>query len=261
MPRTKRLQPSEPAAAETIRDRVRRVAVEILSDEQNGLHFAQLRDRLIDRLSDVAPGNIPAGLVEFSQNLPPEVLKPLRGLYIHSRFASPGRSAKPASAANSQARHAESAFYKPFAEWLVNELEECTHAIPLGGNTFGGKWGTPDVIGVREQPRGSLIAFPSEIVSAEIKVDGHQLIVAFGQAVAYRLFSHKSYLVIPVSSPEEDVARLDVLARVLGIGLILFDTRSPEQPNFSIRVRAMKHEPDGFYLNDCLRHVQQKLFR
>jgi hypothetical protein len=180
---------------------------------------------------------------------------------LHTRFADAAEQSGRSRESAPRNRHAESAFYAPFADWLVNELEECTHAIPLGGKTFGGKWGTPDVIGLREQPRGSLITFPTEIVSAEIKVDGHQLIVAFGQAVAYRLFSHKSYLVVPVSSPEEDVARLDVLARVLGIGLILFDPRSPSQPSFSIRVRAMKHEPDGFYLNDCLRHVQQKLFR
>jgi hypothetical protein len=261
MPKATRRESAAPAPAESIRERVRRVAVQVLSDQPNGLHFVELRDRLIAELSDVAPGNIPAGLVEFSQNLPTEVLKPSRGLYLHSRFAATAARAAPAATPASRHRHPEAAFYSPFAEWLVNELEECTRAIALGGNVFRGKWGTPDVIGVREQPRGSLISFPAEIVSAEIKVDGHQLIVAFGQAVAYRLFSHKSYLVIPVSSPEEDVARLDVLARVLGIGLILFDTRSPAQPNFSIRVRAMKHEPDGFYLNDCLRHVQQKLFR
>jgi len=44
----------------------------------------------------------------------------------------------------------EEGFYKPFADWLVNEVEECTRAIPLGGNLFRDKWGTPDVIGKRE---------------------------------------------------------------------------------------------------------------
>ncbi len=97
-------------------------------------------------------------------------------------------------------------------------------------------------------------------MSAEIKTETTQLIVAFGQAVAYRLFSHKSYLVVPLNSPEEDIARLDVLSRIVGIGLIMFDASSTAEPRFSIRVRAQKHEPDGFYLNDCVRHVEKTLF-
>ncbi len=94
----------------------------------------------------------------------------------------------------------------------------------------------------------------------EVKIDTKALITAFGQACAYRLFSHKSYLVVPAASSEEDVARLDVLARLFGIGLILFDAGNPELPRFSIRVRASKHEPDGFYVNRCLKMVETQLF-
>lgn len=45
-----------------------------------------------------------------------------------------------------------------------------------------------------------------EIVSVEIKTDTNQLITAFGQACAYKLFSHKVYLVIP--NAEQDVGRI-----------------------------------------------------
>lgn len=42
----------------------------------------------------------------------------------------------------------EESFYSSFAEYLEGDLGECTKAIPLGGNRFGGKWGTPDVLGI-----------------------------------------------------------------------------------------------------------------
>ena len=51
--------------------------------------------------------------------------------------------------------------------------------------------------GKRESCRSDIIQAPVEIVAAEIKLDMAQLVTAFGQACAYCLFAHKSYLVIP----------------------------------------------------------------
>jgi len=102
-------------------------------------------------------------------------------------------------------------FYEPFARRLVDELEECTKAIPLVGNKFKDKWGTPDVIGKREPRRSDIVKALTEIVSAEIKADTRDLITAFGQSCSYKLFSHKSYLVIPKNSPESDISKLDAL--------------------------------------------------
>ena len=142
----------------------------------------------------------------------------------------------------------------------MNELEECTKAIEVGGNAFKDKLGTPDVIGIREPRKSDIIQFPTEIISAEIKLDSASLITAFGQACAYRLFSHKSYIVVPVESPEDDIARLDTLGRIFGIGLILFNAADPKVPNFEIRVRAAKHEPDMFYVNRCMKLIEDELF-
>lgn len=130
----------------------------------------------------------------------------------------------------------------------------------LGGNRFRDKWGTPDVIGIREPRRGDIIKPPTEIVSAEIKLDRTGLIVAFGQACAYKLFSHRSYIVVPRESSEDDIARLDVLCRTLGVGLILFDATNPGSPQFEIRVRGAKHEPDMFYVNKFIKLVEEELF-
>ena len=154
----------------------------------------------------------------------------------------------------------EKAFYEPFADWLVNDLEECTKAIGVGGNVFKDKWGTPDVIGIREPKKSDIVKFPTEILSAEIKLDSTSLITAFGQACSYRLFSHKSYVVVPSDSPQDDIARLDALARVFGIGLILFTSTDPKAPNFEIRVRATKQEPDMFYVNRCMKLIENELF-
>ena len=129
-----------------------------------------------------------------------------------------------------------------------------------GGNAFKDKWGTPDVIGIREPKKSDIIQFPTEIISAEIKLDSASLITAFGQACAYRLFSHKSYIVVPTDSPEDDIARLDTLGRIFGIGLILFNVSDPKTLNFEIRVRAAKHEPDMFYVNRCMKLIEDELF-
>jgi hypothetical protein len=153
----------------------------------------------------------------------------------------------------------EAAFYKPFANWLV-QMKECTKAIPLGGNRFGGRWGTPDVIGKRESKGSDIIKAPTEIVSAEVKVDSSALITAFGQACSYKLFSHKSYLVVPKNSPQDDMSKLDALCQIFGIGLVLFDIGTAERAGFEIRVRPQRHEPDMFHMNRCMREVESDLF-
>lgn len=254
----------------TARETVRRFAVEVLADVPEGLRYSEIERRIRARFPDMKPNTVTGSLWAFTQDLPPEVVKPSRGHYRHAKFgatsdAEAGGDLAPSLAGTKTpqaptARPKESVFYRPFADWLVNELEECTRAIPLGGSVFRDKWGTPDVLGVREARKSDIVKFPTEIIAAEVKVDGAELITAFGQACAYRLFSHKAYLVVPTSSSEEDVARLDVLARLFGIGLILFDASSPSEPRFAIRVRASKNEPDPFYANKCLKVVERELF-
>jgi len=122
------------------------------------------------------------------------------------------------------------------------------------------KWGTPDVVGVREAKRSDIIKPPTEIVSAEIKLDPGNLITAFGQACSYKLFSHKSYIVVPDNSSEDDIARLDALSRIFGIGLVIFNPLEPKNPAFRIRSRASREEPDMFYVNKYLKLVEDELF-
>lgn len=143
----------------------------------------------------------------------------------------------------------EEQFYQPFADWLKNELDEVTIAVPIGGAGFQKKWGTPDVVGVYKPLASHRIKFDLEIVSAEIKVDPNQPVVAFGQAAAYRLFSAKSYVVIPNNTSPEDYGRLEALCMLFGIGLVVFNP-DVEAPHFAIRVRAQRFSPDMFYVNE-----------
>jgi len=161
----------------------------------------------------------------------------------------------------------ESEFYEPFAQWLKNDLDEVTDVAPLGGASMRSKWGTPDVIGVYKPLAANLIKFPIEIVSAEIKIDPQAPVVAFGQAVPYRLFSSKTYVAMPTALTEEDKDRLESLCILFGVGLVLFDVDKSD-PKFSIRVRAQRFSPDMFYVNEFADRLKlhdaevfEKLFR
>ncbi|MCY3972655.1 MAG: hypothetical protein OXF52_00370 [Candidatus Dadabacteria bacterium] len=157
----------------------------------------------------------------------------------------------------------EEDFYKPFADYLMSSRDggfpECTKAIPLGGNTFRDFWATPDVIGLYEKKRSDVIPFSPEVVSAEIKLENSKqaLMTAFGQACSYRLFSHKTYLVVP----NVDVVRLKTLCRGLGIGLVLFDPKSEKIDSsiFETELLAQKHEPNMSYVNNYLKQIAGKL--
>lgn len=235
-------------------------AIEILKNEPQGIRYTQLVKRVKGALPEQELNTI-HGTIWNIETRTPEIYKPARGEYKHAKF-------KPQSELEPQVEISEppkikvreSDFYDAFAKWLVNELEECTKAISLGGNRFKDKWGTPDVIGIREPRKSDIIKPPTEIVSAEIKLDSANLITAFGQACSYKLFSHKAYIVVPAESSDEDVARLDALARVFGIGLILFDSANTKEPEFQIRVRASRHEPDMFYVNKNMKLIEDDLF-
>jgi len=111
------------------------------------------------------------------------------------------------------------------------------------------KWGTPDVIGVYKPLPSDRIKFDHEVISVEIKVDPQSPVVAFGQAIAYRLFSTKTYIAMPDTIAREDLDRLEALCMLFGVGLVLF-TLDAEQPNFLIRVRAQRFSPDMYFVNE-----------
>jgi len=245
----------------TRQEKIREKAVEILKSNPDGLRYTELAKRISEIYKEIPIKTIHGSIWNLDSVYPDEIVKPSRGLFRLSEFKSDdSEELKDELIPKLTGRHKEEDFYAPFADWLVNELEDCTKAIPLGRNKFKDKWGTPDVIGKRESKRSDILQAPIEIVSAEIKSEVNQLITAFGQACSYRLFSHKSYLVVPKGSPQDEIARLDSLCMVFGIGLILFNSLDSNNPEFEIRVRPIKQEPDMFYVNKYMKYIEKELF-
>lgn len=245
----------------TRKEKIRQKAVEILKSSPDGLRYSELAKKISEFYNEIPIKTIHGSIWNLDSIYPEKIFKPSRGLFRLSEYESDDtEQLEEALIPKHTEKHKEEDFYAPFADWLVNELEDCTKAIPLGGNRFKDKWGTPDVIGKRESKRSDILQAPIEIIAAEIKLESNQLITAFGQACSYRLFSHKSYLVVPKVSPQDEIARLDSLCMVFGIGLILFNSQNSNDPDFEIRVRPIKQEPDMFYVNKYMKYIEKELF-
>lgn len=236
------------------RENIEKEVIKFLEEHPQGARYSEIINHLKNKFPNYPNGTIVGGFRNtFLQN--DEIEKIGRGLFQLKKFQN--QTTKQTTNSNIK----EEDFYQPFADWLVNDIEECTNAIPLGGNLFQDKWGTPDVIGIRESKRSDIIQIPTEVVSAEIKTNTNQLITSFGQACSYKLFSHKVYLAIPKQSPQQDISRIDSLCLIFGIGLVLFDKENPNNPKFEIRARAIKTDPDIFYTNKYLKKIEGKLFK
>jgi len=247
----------------TQREKIIKKIYEILENRPSGIRYADLIREISEKLPEVKINTIHGTVWDFKQKIDKgqikDVLRPEKGLYILRKYLKE-REYGVAEYGNEETikRIKEEDFYKPFADYLVNDLEECTKAIPLGKNRFQDKWGTPDIIGTYKIFGLGHIQPPIEIISAEIKADTGQLITAFGQACSYKLFSHKVYLVIPKDANGTDIKRLESLCLKFGIGLILFNKNNKENPEFEILTRAIKSEPDYFYLNKYLRLIEDE---
>jgi hypothetical protein len=231
-------------------------AIEILLSNPQGVRYSKLVNEIKASLPDVPINTIHGAVWNLGVTRPKEVYKAARGLFRHASFKdTPGVAEEggmqPVSAID------ETKFYQSFANYLKGDLQECTDAKALGGNVFGDKWGTPDVIGVEKPKPSDIVKHWPVIVSAEIKTDTSGLITAFGQACAYKIFSHKTYIVVPKGSSEKDRERLESLCMIFGIGLIFFDSTNTETPQFEIRVRPLKHEPDMYYVNEYMKNVEE----
>lgn len=238
----------------TQREKIIKKIYEILENKPNGIRYADLIRKISEELPGVNVNAIHGTVWFFKQKIDrqeiKDVLRPEKGLYVLRKFFKEGEIRE-----ERRREIREEDFYQPFADYLMNDLEECTKAIPLGGNRFQDRWGTPDVIGTYKVLGLGHIQPPIEIISTEIKSDIGQLITSFGQACSYKLFSHKVYLVIPKDANGADIKRVESLCLKFGIGLILFDRNNKGNPDFEILTRAVKNEPDYFYLNKYLRLI------
>lgn len=249
----------------TQREKIIKKVLEVLENKPNGVRYSELHRKIKNTLPKVNFSTIHGTLWYLKQKIDngqiKNIIRPERGLYILKKYLEdnqPNITTSEKSFEINGKAIVEENFYKPFADYLVKDLEECTKAIPLGGNQFGDKWGTPDVFGIYKFSETDPLRPPIEIVSVEIKADTNQLITAFGQACSYKIFSHKVYLVIPKEA-ERDISRIESLCSKFSIGLILFDKNDSQNPKFEIRTRSAKSEPDYFYVNKYLHRIGDNL--
>ena len=243
----------------TQREKIIKTARETLENSPKGIRYADLIRGISEVLPDTKINTIHGTIWEFKQKIDKgeikDVARPEKGLYILREYLKE-KEFGATEYGEEETEIKEEDFYKLFADYLVNDLEECTKAMPLGGNRFQDRWGTPDVIGTYRILGIGHVQPPIEVISAEIKTDINQLITSFGQACSYKLFSHKVYLVIPKDARGIDIKRIESLCLKFGIGLILFNRTNKENPEFEILTRAVKSEPDYFYLNKYLRLIE-----
>lgn len=239
----------------------------MLHDRPQGMRFTELVDALLCAHPERTAKAIGNDVFGIDRALPTQVFKPSKGLYMHFRFRTEtnAQTAPEMPKSNSRQREAsapipEQLFYSSFATWLRDDLEEVTQVIVLGGNTFRDRWGTPDVLGKFESRRSDVVKGMTLIVASEVKVDVSDLLKGFGQACAYRLFAHKTYLVIPQQTPLDELDRLEALCRMHGVGLVTFDARNSAKPGYRLLARPIKHDPDLSYTNKYIRLVERKLF-
>jgi hypothetical protein len=201
------------------RDNKMDFALKEMEKYRDGIKFSEICKIMKKEYPEMTQGSLYGFVRDLYKKHTDKIVKLSTGLYILKIFdqniVSNNQITSPN---NSKSTTTEDEFYQPFADFLDIALETCTSVIPLGGNYLGDKWGTPDVVGVFKTERGD-IEQTIEITTAEIKIETSSaaLITAFGQACAYKLFSHRVYLVIPEQSGEEAIDRIDSLCILFGI--------------------------------------------
>jgi len=245
-------------------------AFDILEKFKDGIRFMELVRMINEKDNNLNINTIQGTIYNIHEKFPEKVYKPARGLFRLVKYKeieeeSDESEGNDRISSQSDTKRSyikkEEKLYGPFVTWIQNELEEVTKAISLGGNKFGPKWLTPDVIGIRRAKESDVIKFQTEIISAEIKYDSSQVITGLGQAVSYKLFSHKVYLVVPRETRAEDLSILDSLCQINGIGLVLFyESSGGSGVGFEIKSRPIKNDPDPFYMNEYIKKVETELF-
>ncbi len=225
-------------------NQIREKARQIVANNKGGIKYGDIVDQVLVLSPETPKNTINGSVWDLHIRYPQEITKPSRGLFVPITGIPPSAE-RPLEPAAESPKFSEDVFYEAFAEWLKNDLDEVTDAAAMGGAAMGKKWGTPDVVGIYKPLASNLIKFPIEIVSAEIKIDPGQPVVAFGQAIAYRLFSTKTYIAMPTSMTLEDQSRLEALCMLFGVGFVLFET-IPDKPRFQIRFAHRSSRPIYF---------------
>ncbi len=191
------------------------------------------------------------------------IVKIEKGLYRLAKFANDNSDTVEDIKEDIADKKLEQYYYPKFAKFLVedDDVERCSNAITLEERIFNDQWGNPDVIGIKQFAKG--LSSP-KIITAEIKVSQStkDILKGFGQSCAYKLFSHKVYLVIPSGSNIEQ--RIFTLCIKFNIGLVLFNLNGAlDDIHWEVKNEPTYDEPDYDYVESMLEGKSKgsKLFK
>ncbi len=241
-----------------MKEYIDKIAISILKQKRHkgGIRPAELCDLIIAKFrqqrKEISRNDVLSRIYFLTRNHPDEVYNPEWGILRYTGFRKEDWREEP----EDKQKITEDEFYDPFAQWLL-QAGKCTRAVALGGNSLSDKWGTPDVVGIWKPIPGTILKDAMELVTAEVKTEkkANNLLPAFGQACAYKLFSQYVYLVIPKQAEEDVLTRIEGLCIINGIGLVVFDNERKSNPEFEQRVAPPKQEPVLFYHDRILREL------
>lgn len=101
---------------------------------------------------------------------PNKISKPYRGLFILKEMEKNLKDfveCEQNFEQKTNIKFNEENIYQPAIDYLLSR-DECTHAIMVGGNIFGKKWGTPDILGAIRASSDAVYRPPLEIIAVEI---------------------------------------------------------------------------------------------
>ena len=116
---------------------LRNKAVELIKSNPKGLRYSELMRELHNTFPDIHVKSIPAAVWDLNVTCSKQIYKPTRGLFKY-RFSGEEEIEKIVEKIAPTAQ--EEDFYKPFADWIKDDLGECSAAISLGGSYLGKKW-------------------------------------------------------------------------------------------------------------------------
>src|SRR5207245_2687206 len=111
----------------------------------------ELVEQIANQHPETPKNTIHGSVWNLAAVYPDEVTKPSRGLFKPvSALDGEQEDEKAEGTATPETafKLKETDFYKLFAQWLKNDLDEVTTVGSLGGAGLKSKWGTPDVVGV-----------------------------------------------------------------------------------------------------------------
>ncbi len=235
--------------------KIRERAYEIIESRPSGLRYSELVDAIHRENPEFNIGTIHKVIWDLRNHKDyKDKLDPTPRIYkLKSSLENPEPTNETFEMKKAgSGKHDEEEFYDQFAKFLRYDLDECNLSKPVGKSKLFRKWETPDVFGYQKIKTTSSFQKHPELVAGELKVETKydELITAFGQAASYLLFCHKSYVAVPDDSDADGLARLEALCINFGIGLLLFNRNDPQAPEFKIRNRSQRHEPNFVYLNE-----------